>query len=246
MRGGGDKYEIWDIRGKSTKCKRAKKRGGKSKNQKNRMKKQGLRKSGGRNNTGRITVRHRGGGHKRLVRELEYREGKHQVEMTGVVTRVAYDPNRTAYIGECTGYNRRVYKILGGEEGEESKGKEIKVYKMGEIGVGEEVYKVSLRAGEEGKVSRAAGARSKILKQGEKITIMRMPSGEIARVNAENTCYKGVVGSKERERKGKAGANRRLGRRPSVRGVAMNPIDHPNGGKTPGGQPKSPWGKLAK
>jgi large subunit ribosomal protein L2 len=205
------------------------------------MKKIGMRKSGGRNNRGRITVRHRGGGQKRLMRELDYREGSHQIEMSGKIVGIAYDPNRTAYLGECEGYNKRKsYKILGGEEGKEKLGKEIKVVKLKEVGVGEEVYKVSLRAGEEGKVARAAGARSKIVKQGGKVTIIRMPSGEIGKVNAESTCYIGVVEGKEQVRKGKAGVNRRLGIRPTVRGVAMNPIDHPNGGKTPGGQPKTP------
>lgn len=210
------------------------------------MRKIGQRKTGGRNNRGRITVRHRGGGQKRLIREIEYREGGKKIEMGGVITRMEYDPNRTAYVGECTGYKRKVYKIIGGREGEEKIGREIRVVRLKEVGVGEEVYKVSVRKGEEGKLARAAGAGCKVIKQGEKDTVIRLPSGEIGGVNRENTCYVGKVEGEERGLKGKAGVNRRLGRRPSVRGVAMNPIDHPNGGKTPGGQPRTPWGKLAK
>jgi large subunit ribosomal protein L2 len=112
--------------------------------------------------------------------------------------------------------------------------------KIKEVGVGEEVYKVSVRKGEEGKIARAAGAGCKLIKQGEKDTIIRLPSGEIGGVNGENTCYIGKVEGRERGRKGKAGVNRRLGRRPSVRGVAMNAVDHPNGGNTSGGQPRTP------
>lgn len=204
------------------------------------MKKIGQRKTGGRNNRGRITVRHRGGGEKRLRREIEYREGGHKIEIGGKITRIEYDPNRTAYVGECEGYKRKVYKIIGGKEGEEKIGREIRVVRIKEVGVGEEVYKVSVRKGEEGKIARAAGAGCKVIKQGEKETIIRLPSGEIGGINKENTCYKGKVEGKERGEKGKAGVNRRLGRRPSVRGVAMNPVDHPNGGNTPGGQPKTP------
>jgi len=159
------------------------------------MNKRELRKSGGRNNRGRITVRHRGGGHKRLERQLEYNQGEHKIEMTGVVQRVEYDPNRTAYVAECEGYQRNCYKIIGGEEGvkEVQIGKEIKVVKLKDVGVGEQVYKVSLRKGQEGKIARAAGAGCIIVKQGGKGTIVRMPSGQIAEINGENSCYQGVV-----------------------------------------------------
>ena len=210
------------------------------------MNKREIRKTGGRNNRGRITVRHRGGGQKRLERVLEFEKGKHQIEMTGVVQRIEYDPNRTAYIAECEGYQRRIYKIIGGEEGKEQIGKEIKVIRLKEVAVGESVFKVSLRGGERGKIARAAGAGCKIIKQGEKGTIVRLPSGEVVEIRGEHTCYQGVVWGKEREKLGKAGVNRRLGVRPTVRGAAMNAIDHPNGGKTPGGQPYTPWGKLGK
>jgi large subunit ribosomal protein L2 len=100
------------------------------------MKKIGQRKTGGRNNRGRITVRHRGGGQKRMKREIEYREGGHMIEMGGVIKRIEYDPSRTAYVGECEGYKRKSYKIVGGREGEEKIGREIRVVKIKEVGVG--------------------------------------------------------------------------------------------------------------
>ena len=224
-------------------------KGPKGQRKRNKMKKRGLRKSGGRNNTGRITVRHRGGGHKRLYREIDYRENGHRVELTGRIERVEYDPNRTAYIGECVGQGKKFYKILGGQEMEKEKkspvqeymkGKEIKVVRLKEVGVGEEVYNVSMRPGQEGKIGRASGVKCKVLKQEIKHTVIRMPSTEIKRIVNTSTCIMGGVYGKEEKRLGKAGASRRLGIRPSVRGVAMNPIDHPNGGKTPGGQPKTP------
>lgn len=204
------------------------------------MNKRIIRKSGGRNNRGRITVRHRGGGQKRLERVLEYGKGGHEIEMTGVVRRIEYDPNRTAYVAECEGYQQKCYKIVGGIGAEEMIGKELKVVKLKDIGVGEMVYKVSLRGGERGKIARAAGAGCKVIKQGEKETIVRLPSGEVVGIRSENTCYEGIVKGKEQKKMGKAGVNRRLGIRPTVRGAAMNAVDHPNGGKTPGGQPYTP------
>ncbi len=212
------------------------------------MKKRVIRKTGGRNNRGRITVRHRGGGQKRQERVLDYNKGKHRIEISGVVERVVYDPNRTAYVGECQGGTRKVYKIIGGPEGvtEVKIGKELKVVKLKEVGVGEMVYKVSERVGEEGKIARAAGAGCKVIKQGERETVIRLPSGKVKELMGENTCYEGVVWGREKEKLGKAGGNRRRGRRPTVRGAAMNAVDHPNGGKTPGGQPYTPWGKLGK
>lgn len=154
-----------------------------------------LRKTGGRNNRGRITVRHRGGGQKRHERVLEYTRGDHKIEISGVIKRVEYDPNRTAYVGECEGYERKIYKIIGGPEGgkEVQIGKEIKVVRLKDVSVGEMVYKVSERGGQEGKIARAAGAGCKIIKQGEKKTVVRLPSGEIKELKGENTCYEGIV-----------------------------------------------------
>jgi len=150
----------------------------------------GLRKHGGRNNLGRITVRHRGGGHKRLYRELEYKSSGHTLELSGVINRIEYDPNRTAYLAECIGYNKKFYKLLGGAEVAKKKkesliGQEIKVVKIKEVGVGEEVYKVSIRSGQIGKIGRASGAKCKVLKQTEKETVIRMPSQEVKTINNE-------------------------------------------------------------
>ena len=195
------------------------------------MKKKGLRKSGGRNNKGRITVRHRGGGQKRLIRELEYVEGKYKMETGGVVERIEYDPNRTGYVGECVGKYRTVYKIVGGRIGEEIKGVQVK-----EVEVGGEIYKVGIRRGEEGKIARAAGAKCKVIKVEGKEAIIRMPSGKVGKIKAENMCYRGEVGGVEQKRMRNAGEMRREGKRPRVRGVAMNAVDHPHGGKTPSGQ----------
>ena len=204
----------------------------------------GLRKSGGRNNRGRVTIRHRGGGHKRLYRHLEYSYNNYKYLLSGEIKRIEYDPNRTAFIAECLNGNKTFFKILGGIN---NIGKKIHVVKLKHVGIGDEIFNVSLNAGQLGKIGRASGAKCKVLKQSEKYTVIRMPSHQIKVLNNENFCILGSVLSKPLKVLGKAGRNRWLGIRPSVRGVAMNPIDHPNGGKTAGGgQPKSPWGKLAK
>ena len=196
----------------------------------------GMRKQGGRNNLGRMTVRHRGGGHKRLYRELEFQSSGHTMEISGKIKRIEYDPNRTAYLAECINRNHRFYKILGGQELKKSMiGQEIKVVKLKEVGVGDEVYKVGIRQGQKGKIGRASGTHCKILKQGDSYTVIRMPSQEVKRINNESQCTLGEVYSKREKRMEKAGAHRRRGIRPTVKGVAMNPIDHPNGGKTAGG-----------
>lgn len=215
---------------------------------KKKMKKIGLRKSGGRNNKGRITVRHRGGGSKRMLRELEYVSGEHKIEVGGVVERLEYDPNRTAYVGVCRGQGgREVYKIIGGEEkGKSMIGKEIRAVRVKEVEVGGEIYKVSVREGQEGKIARAAGAKCKIIKIEGKDAVIRLPSGKVGKIKASNTCYRGEVKGEEQVRMTKAGTRRRLGERPRVRGVAMNAVDHPHGGKTPSGQATTKWGKLAK
>lgn len=126
---------------------------------------------------------------------LEYERGRHKIEVTGEITRIEYDPNRTAYIGECTSYGRKAYKIIGGPEGEVEvrEGREIKVIRVKDVRVGEKVYKVSQRGGEQGKIARAAGAGCKVIKQGEGKTVIRLPSGEVKEIGGENTCYEGVV-----------------------------------------------------
>lgn len=203
------------------------------------------KKTGGRNNTGRITVRHRGGGSKRKIRELE------KEERTGKVIRIEYDPNRTAYLGECITYKgRRVYKILVGEDSSTKKeglvGRKIEVKEIGQVEQGTIVNRVGLREGEGGKLGRAAGVSCKIIKQEKGRTIVRMPSKEVKEISGKSNCTIGAVLEERKERGKTAGAERRRGIRPTVRGVAMNAVDHPHGGKTQSGQPKTPWGKLAK
>lgn len=235
------KYGVLNVR---VKC--AKEVIDKKKRELEREMKEGLRKTGGRNNTGRITVRHRGGGHKRNYRVLE------QEERTGIVKSVEYTPNRTGYVGKCEVYGgREVYKIIGEQEQIQREkelliGTTLKVIKLKDLKVGTWVYNVAQRPGQRGKIGRASGVGCIVIKQEEKVTVLRMPSKEVKSINNESTGTIGRVAVHEVGQLGKAGKNRRLGIRPSVRGTAMNAVDHPNGGKTGGGQSRTPWGQLAK
>lgn len=225
--------------------------------------KRGKRRTGGRNNQGKITIRHRGGGHIRMIRELE------REERSGVVTRIEWDSNRTGLIGEVQGYKKKVYKLLGGGIGGQTASMPqtidhtntaqltlIKVARLKDVNVGGTVYKVGMRVGQTGKIGRAAGAQCTVIKQGEKKTTIRMPSGQIRELENGNVCTLGCVYARTAdlskaiaERRAElrnAGKNRRMGKRPRVRGVAMNPVDHPNGGASKVGIAKSRFGKLAK
>jgi len=162
------------------------------------------------------------------------------MELSGIIKRIEYDPNRTAYLAECEGYNRRFYKLLGNINKKPLIGQHIKVIKLGDAAIGDDVFKISLRPGQQGKIGRASGTKCKILKHTDKTTLIRLPSLQIKSFNNNNLCCLGSIYSSPQSPMGKAGINRRFGIRPSVRGVAMNPIDHPNGGKTPSGQPKTP------
>jgi len=176
-------------------------------------------------------MRHIGGGYKRNYREMEYVKGPHSQEISGRIESIEHDPNRTGYIAGCVSGSRRVYKLVGGNSLPKI-GDMLEVIRLGESPIGGSVYSVSLKAGTCGKLARARGAGCKIVKQEEKTTVIRLPSGEIKRLNRENTCVEGEVYGRAPERLGTAGAHRRLGVRPSVRGIAMNSCDHPNGGKT--------------
>ena len=200
------------------------------------MKKKGLRKTGGRNNKGRITVRHKGGGAKRLLRGLGYTEAGGWLggaPVGGMLQSLEFDPNRTGSVGVCVGKYRRVYNLLalGQKVGEKVIASQVK-----EIEVGEMIYNVGIRIGQQGKIARAAGAKCKVIKVEGKEAIIRLPSGKVGMIKAENMCYRGVVGGLVQKRKRNAGEMRREGKRPRVRGVAMNAVDHPHGGKTPSGQ----------
>lgn len=218
-----------------------------------------LTKSGGRNNHGRITVRRRGGGHKRRYRRIDFRRDKH-----GVPARVAtieYDPNRSARIALLSyadGDKRYILwpsglkvndTVVAGPEAGFDVGNSLPLHR---IPLGTLVHNVELQIGRGGQIVRSAGSFAQVLaKEGDYVTL-RLPSAEVRMVH--KNCYAtiGEVGNSEHENivLGKAGKTRWLGRRPKVRGVAMNPVDHPHGGgegKTSGGRhPVSPWGMPTK
>ncbi|CAN5190937.1 50S ribosomal protein L2 [soil metagenome] len=215
-----------------------------------------LSASGGRNHHGRITMRRRGGGHKRLYRKVDFKRRK-----TGVAGRVAaveYDPNRTAnlaLIHYADGEKAYILHPRGLQVGDvvhSGPGADIRVgnaLPLAEIPLGTTVHNVELRPGKGGQMARSAGAGVQVMaKEGDHVTL-RMPSSEVRLVRADCMATIGQIGNLDHELQsaGKAGATRWKGRRPKVRGVAMNPVDHPLGGgegKASGGRhPVSPWGK---
>lgn len=215
-----------------------------------------IRKKGGRNHHGRITTRRRGGGHKRRYRKIDFRRNKATVP--GVVAEIEYDPNRSAHIAlihYVDGEKRYILhpKGLGvGDTVVAGEGADIKVghaLSLERIPLGTVVHNVELKPGKGGQMARSAGAGVQVVaKEGDYVTL-RLPSTEVRRVRKECMATVGEVGNAEHELQvlGKAGATRWRGRRPKVRGVAMNPVDHPLGGgegRTSGGRPPvSPWGK---
>ncbi|HEX5726004.1 MAG TPA: 50S ribosomal protein L2 [Longimicrobiaceae bacterium] len=215
-----------------------------------------LGKSGGRNHHGRVTSRRRGGGHKRLYRIVDFKRNKHGVP--GKVARIEYDPNRTANLALISyedGEKRYILAPRGLAEGDtvvSGPGSDIRVgnaLPLAEIPLGTTVHNVELKPGKGGQLARSAGAGVQIAaKEGDYVTL-RMPSTEVRMVRRECMATIGQVGNVDHEKQsiGKAGANRWRGKRPKVRGVAMNPVDHPLGGgegKSSGGRPPvSPWGK---
>lgn len=215
-----------------------------------------LKKSGGRNNTGRITSRHRGGGHKRLYRIIDFKRDKIGIEAK--VVAIEYDPNRTARIALLNykdGEKRYILAPNGLKVGDalvSGPDAEIKVgnsMPLANIPVGEFVHNVELKPGKGGQLARSAGVSIQIMaKEGDFVTV-RMPSGEIRKIHAKCYATIGFVSNLEHENIsiGKAGRSRWLGIRPQSRGVVQNPVDHPHGGgegKAPQGNPHpvSPWG----
>ena len=219
----------------------------------------GLCKKAGRNNLGRVTSRRRGGGVKRLYRIIDFKREKRDIEAT--VSHIEYDPNRTARIALLTyadGEKRYIIapvglkqgdKVLSGEKADIKPGNALA---MGRIPVGTVVHNIELYPGKGGQLCRAAGTYAQLVAKENKYALLRLPSGEVRKVLASCTATIGQVGniSHENVSLGKAGRNRWLNRRPKVRGVAMNPIDHPLGGgegRSSGGRhPVSPWGMPAK
>ena len=214
-----------------------------------------LPKSGGRNHHGRITSRRRGGGHKRMYRKVDFRRNKAGVPAR--VMAIEYDPNRSANIalieyedGEKS-YILHPRGLKVGDTVASGSGADVRLgnaLPLAEIPLGTTVHNVELRAGKGGQMARSAGSGVQVVaKEGEHVTL-RLPSTEMRMVRRECMATVGEVGNTDHERQsvGKAGAKRWRGRRPKVRGVAMNPVDHPHGGgegKTSGGRhPVSPWG----
>lgn len=216
-------------------------------------------KNGGRNNNGRITVRHQGGGHKQHYRVIDFKRNK--FDIPAVVERIEYDPNRSAHIALLLykdGERRYIIapaKIKVGDEVISAEKCEIKVgnsMKLKDIPLGTNVHCVELKPLKGAQMARSAGASAQILAIEGRYATLRLRSGEVRRVLSECRATIGSVSNSEHSLRsiGKAGAKRWLGIRPTVRGVAMNPVDHPHGGgegKTSGGRhPVTPWGVPTK
>ncbi len=214
-----------------------------------------LRKSGGRNTYGRITSRHRGGGHKRKYRVIDFKRNKFGVPAK--VAAIEYDPNRSSRIAllhYADGEKRYILAPLGLKTGDQVISDEVTDVKPGNsmplknIPLGTLVHNIEMRPGKGGQVVRSAGTAAQVMAKEGKYVQIRLPSGEVRMFLQECRATIGQVGNLDHENVsiGKAGRSRWLGRRPRVRGVAMNPVDHPMGGgegKSSGGRhPCSPWG----
>jgi large subunit ribosomal protein L2 len=218
-----------------------------------------LKKSGGRNNLGRITSRHRGGGHKRMYRIIDFKRDKLGVE--GVIESIEYDPNRSARIAlvrYTDGEKRYIIApdslrvgstIISSGDAEIQLGNTLPI---SNIPLGSFVHNVEMKPGKGGQLGRSAGSSCLVVSKDERYTQVKLPSGEVRMIQNDCKATIGVVSNLEHENisLGKAGRSRWLGIRPQSRGVAMNPVDHPMGGgegKTSGGgHPVSPWGLPAK
>ncbi|HKJ69336.1 MAG TPA: 50S ribosomal protein L2 [bacterium] len=218
-----------------------------------------LTKSGGRNHKGRITIRRRGGGHKRRYRIIDFKRNKYDIP--GTVTSIEYDPNRSARIAlvqYLDGEKRYILAPEGlrvGDEvisGEQAPLKPGNALPLKSIPQGAMVHNVELKPGKGGQIVRSAGTSAQITAKEGKYVTLKLPSGESRMFLQDCRATLGEVGNKEHEnvKLGKAGRSRWLGRRPKVRGVAMNPVDHPMGGGEGhthgGGHPRSPWGRKTK
>ena len=217
------------------------------------------RKSGGRNAQGKITVRHIGGGNRRKYRIIDFKRDKDGIP--AVVKTIEYDPNRSANIAllyYADGAKRYILaplglkvgdKVLSGEKADIKAGNTLK---LKDIPVGTMIHNIEMQPGKGGQIARAAGMSAQIMARDEKYATIKMPSGEMRYILVNCKATIGQIGNLEHEiiRVGKAGKTRYLGIRPTVRGVVMNPNDHPHGGgegKSPVGMPGpvTPWGKPA-
>ncbi len=220
---------------------------------------EGLTKKGGRNNAGRITARRRGGGHKRLYRMVDFKRRK--FDMPAKVLRLEYDPNRTAFIALVEYQDGEVSYILAPQRlevgdsvisGERADIKPGNALPLASIPVGTIVHNVEMKPGKGGQIARSAGTYVQLVGRDAGHALLRLGSGEVRMVRAECMATIGAVSNPDQAniKLGKAGRKRWLGKRPSVRGVAMNPVDHPHGGgegRTSGGRhPVTPWGRPTK
>jgi len=220
---------------------------------------EGLNKTGGRNNKGQVTTRHIGGGHKRMYRLIDFKRRKFDVEAT--VVRIEYDPNRTGYIALIEYKDKeRAYilapqrlavgdKVVASERADIKPGNAMPIKNMP---VGTIVHNVELKPGKGGQLARSAGCFIQVVGRDGAYTQVKLSSGELRVVRGECMATVGAMSNADHmnESLGKAGRKRWMGIRPTVRGVAMNPVDHPHGGgegRTSGGRhPVTPWGKNTK
>ncbi len=219
----------------------------------------GKKRNSGRNNLGRITSRRIGGGHKKKYRIIDFRRSK--VDVQGVVERIEYDPNRSAHLA-LVKYDDNNYsyilaaqgltkgsKVISSEGAEINPGNALPLKK---IPVGTTIHNIEMKPGKGGQLARSAGSAAQLIGRDGKYAQIKLGSGEVRLILSECLASIGSVSNpdKKNTKIGKAGRNRWLGKRPSVRGVAMNPIDHPHGGgegRTSGGRhPVTPWGKSTK
>ena len=220
---------------------------------------EGLTKTGGRNNSGHTTAWQKGGGHKRKYRMVDFKRRK--MDMMATVDRIEYDPNRTAFIALITyedgkqSYILAPQRLVAGDKVISSTKADIKpgnALPLSSIPIGTIIHNIELKAGKGGQLARSAGTYVQLIGRDQTYSILRLASGEVRMVRSECMATIGAVSNSDQQniKLGKAGRSRWLGRRPHVRGVAMNPIDHPHGGgegKTSGGRhPVTPWGKPTK
>lgn len=214
--------------------------------------------SSGRNNQGRITVRHKGGGVKKLYRHVDF----YRINTKGIVEKIEYDPNRTSFIGRLYDYEKGFHSyILASsnlkrgdliQSGEFAELKEGNSLPLSKIPVGFFIHNISLSRKGKGKLIRSGGTFGQLIQKDEKYVRIKLPSGEQRLILKDNFASIGSISNPNNfcSVLGKAGRSRWCNRRPSVRGVAMNPVDHPHGGgegKTSGGRPSvTPWGKPTK
>ncbi len=218
-----------------------------------------VNKSGGRNNRGRVSIWHRGGGHKRLFRKIDFRRNKRDIPAK--VAAIEYDPNRSANIAllhYIDGEKRYILSPSGLKVGDEVMAGETADIRVGNamplarIPLGTVLHNVELKPGKGGQMVRSAGTGAQLMAREGRYVTLRLPSGEMRMVHVDCAATIGQVGNLEHENQtiGKAGRARWKGQRPNVRGVAMNPVDHPMGGgegRSSGGRhPCTPWGKPTK